>query len=155
MLKASTGASLVHVPYKGRAAMSGALLGGEVQGMFDSPPAHLASIRAGKLRALAVTGNRRLRALPEVATLGEQGLPELDVHSWWGFVGPAGLPSEIVSRLNAEVRAALVQPELRATFEKLNVDATPGTPEEFGAYIAQEWARWRRFVQTSGLGLEQ
>lgn len=155
MLKRSTGVQMTHVPYKGGSAMAAALLSGEVQGMFDSPPAHLARIRAGKLRALAVTGSRRLASLPEVPTLGEQGLPELDVHSWWGFVGPAGLPRSIVARLNAEIASALADPELKATFAKLNIDATPGTAEEFGRFIAQESARWRQFVASSGLKLGQ
>jgi tripartite-type tricarboxylate transporter receptor subunit TctC len=153
MLKRNTGVDMTHVPYKGGAALAAALLGGEVQGMFDSPPPYLAHIRAGKLRALAVTGDKRLAALPDVPTLAEQGLPELDVHSWWGFVGPAGLPRDIVAKLNAEVARALADPELQATFAKLNVEAKTSTPEQFGAYIAQEWARWKRFVATSGLKL--
>lgn len=155
MLLRATGAQMTHVPYKGGAAMVGALLSGEVQGMFDSPPAHLSNIRAGKMRALAVTGSRRLAALPGVPTLAEQGLPDLDVHSWWGFVGPAGLPPEIVRRLNAEITGALADPELKATFARLNVDATPGSAEEFGRLIAQEAVRWRQFIATSGLNLGQ
>ena len=155
MLKQGTGAQMTHVPYKGGTAMVAALLSGEVQGMFDSPPAHLPNISAGKMRALGVTGSRRLAALPEVPTLAEQGLPDLDVHSWWGFVGPAGLPPEIVRRLNAEIASALADPQLKATFARLSIEATPGTAEEFGRFIAQEAARWRRFVAASGLKLGQ
>lgn len=155
MLKQATGAEMTHVPYKGGTAMVGALLSGEVQGMFDSPPTHLPHINAGKMRALAITGSRRLAALPDVRTLGEQGLPDLDVHSWWGFVGPAGLPPDIVRRLNAEIARALADPELKATFVRLNIEATPGSAEEFGRLIVQESARWRKFIATSGLKLGQ
>lgn len=155
MLKRATGTEMTHVPYKGGAAMVTALLSGEVQGMFDSPPGHLTNIRAGRMRALAVTGSRRVAALPDVPTLAEQGLPDLDVHSWWGFVGPAGLQPDVVSRLNSAIAGALADPELKATFAKLNIDATPGSAEEFGRYIAQESARWRQFIAASGLKLGQ
>jgi tripartite-type tricarboxylate transporter receptor subunit TctC len=155
MLKQSTGASMTHVPYKGGSALGAALLGGEVQGMFESPGGYLGNIRAGKLRALAVTGARRLPALPEVPTLAEQGLPALDVNSWWGIVGPAGMPAEVVQRLNAELRRALATPELKALLEKLSIEASPGTPEAFAAYIREEYQRWRQFVASSGLGVDQ
>ena len=153
MLKQKTGADLSHVPYKGGAALTAALLGGEVQGLFDSPTAYLSHLRAGTIRALAVTGDRRFAPLPEVPTLAEQGLPALDVHSWWGFVGPAGMPAEIVARLNAEITRTLADPELKATLAKLGTEPTPSTPEAFRAYIAQEWVRWKEFVATSGLKL--
>ena len=153
MLKQKTGADMTHVPYKGGAALGAALLGGEVQAMIESPSAYLANIRAGKLRALAVTGEHRLPALPDVATLDEQGIHGLDVHSWWGLAGPAGMPKEIVARLNAELRAVLADPELRQLFAKMNVTPTPGTPEAFAAYIAEEAQRWKRFVAESGVNI--
>jgi tripartite-type tricarboxylate transporter receptor subunit TctC len=153
LLKQRTGADMVHVPYKGGSALAAALLAGEVHGMFESPAAYLAHIRAGKLRALAVTGDKRLPVLPDVPTLEEQGLPPLPVHSWWGIVGPAGMPREIVARLNAEIAAALAEPDLRATLGRMAVEPTPGPPEAFGAYIALESARWREFVARAGLKL--
>jgi tripartite-type tricarboxylate transporter receptor subunit TctC len=155
MLKQKTGASMVHVPYKGGAALAAALLGGEVQGMFESPGVHLGNLRAGKLRALAVTGPRRLAVLPDVPTLEEQGLPALEVNSWWGIVGPAGLPAEVVQRLNGEIGRVLADPELKAMLDKMSIEAKAGSAEAFGAHIREEWRRWREFVSSSGLVLDQ
>ncbi|HWA39642.1 MAG TPA: tripartite tricarboxylate transporter substrate-binding protein, partial [Burkholderiales bacterium] len=154
MLKQKTGADMIHVPYKGGPALVAALLGGEVQAMFESPGGYLGNIRAGKLRALGVTGARRLAVLPEVATLDEQGISGLQVNSWWGLVGPAGLAPELVQRLNAELGRVLADPDLKASLEKLSIEPSPGTPEAFGAYIREEWQRWRQFVASSGLALE-
>jgi tripartite-type tricarboxylate transporter receptor subunit TctC len=153
ILKQKTGADMTHVPYKGGSALGAALLGGEVQAMIESPSAYLANIRAGRLRALAVTGEHRLPALPGVATLDEQGIHGLDVHSWWGLAGPAGMPNEVVGRLNKELRAVLADPQLLELFAKMNVTPTPGTPQAFAAYIAQEAQRWKRFVAESGVNL--
>ena len=154
LFKQQTGADMVHVPYKGGSGLATALLGGEVDGMFESPSAYLPHIRAGRLRALALTGHKRLAALPEVPTLEEQGLPALPVHSWWGIVGPAGLPRDLTTRLNAEIAAALAEPDLTATLARMAIEPTPGTPEAFGAYIANERVRWREFVGKSGLKLD-
>lgn len=152
MLKRDAGIDLVHVPFK--QGLYNALLAGEVQGMFESMPGPLPHLAAGKVRALAVTGSRRLPALPDVPTLAEQGLQEPQVNSWWGIVGPAALPAPIVARLNAEIATALDDPELRATLAQWNIVPSRGTPEAFGAYIASEWTRWTAVVERTGLGIE-
>ena len=154
LFKRAAGMDMVHVPYKGGTTAYTALLGGEIDAMFDSMPAPLPHINAGKIRALGVTGPKRLQMLPDVPTFGEQGVAGVDVHFWWGFVGPAGLPREIVAKLNAEFGRTLADPELKATLAKWNIEATPGTPEAFGAYIAQESKRWREAVALAGLKLE-
>ena len=154
MLKQATGIEMTHVPYKGGATTYTAMLGGEIDAMFDGMPVPLPHIKAGKIRALAVTGPKRLAALPEVPTLAEQGVAGLDVHFWWGIVGPAGLPKAVIARLNAEISRALADPEAKATFAKWDIEPSPGTPEAFGAYIAQESARWKAFVAKSGLKLD-
>lgn len=152
MLKRDLAIDLVHVPYKG--GLYAALLSGEVDALFESMPGPLPHLAAGKIRALAVTGSRRLPALPDIPTLREQGLPGLDVNSWWGFVGPAGLPVPIAARLNAEITAVLSEPELTATLSQWGIVASPGTPEAFGAYIAQEAANWKEIIARSGIPLE-
>ncbi len=154
MLKQKTGADMTHVPYKGGTALATALLGGEVQAMIESPSAYLQQIRAGKLRALAVTGEHRLPALPDVPTLEEQGIHGLNVHSWWGLAGPAGMPAEVVARLNATLNEVLSEPGTRQLFLRMSATPTPGTPHAFGATIAQEWRRWRDFAASSGLDLD-
>ena len=154
MLKQATGMEMTHVPYKGGATTYTAMLGGEIDAMFDGMPVPLPHLKAGKIRALAVTGPKRLQALPDVPTLAEQGVAGLDVHFWWGIVGPAGLSKPVVARLNAEIARALGDADLKATFAKWDIESTPGTPEAFAAYIAQESARWKAFVAKSGLKLE-
>ena len=154
MLKRAVGLEMVHVPYKGGTTAYTALLGGEIDAMFDSMPAPLPHINAGKIRALGVTGPKRLPALPDVPTLDEQGIKGIDVHFWWGFVGPAGLPKDIVAKLNSEMARALSDPELKGTLAKWNIEPSPGTPEAFGAFIAQESRRWREFIASTGLRLE-
>lgn len=152
MLKHAAGLDIVHVPYRGGPYV--ALLAGEIHAMFETMPGPLPYLEAGRIRALAVTGARRLPALSDVPTLAEQGVPDVDVNFWWGFVGPAGVPHAVVAKLNAEIARALADPDLKATFAKWNIEPTPGTPEAFGAYIRQESVRWKNMVTRSGLKLE-
>jgi len=152
MLKQAADIDIVHVPFS--AGLYTALLGGQIDAMFESMPGPLPHLAAGKLRALAVTGPKRLAALPEVPTLVEQGIGGVDVSSWWGFVGPAGLPRDVVLRLNAAVASALAEPELKAAFARLSIEPSPGTPEAFGIFIAKESARWKETVAKTGLKLE-
>jgi tripartite-type tricarboxylate transporter receptor subunit TctC len=151
MLKQATGIEIVHVPYKGGAPMYTATIGGEVQVLLDGMPAPLPHIRAGKVRPLGVTGDKRLGALPEVRSFAEQGVKGVDAQFWWGIVVPAGTPPAIISRLNAEITQILNDPEVRATFEKQNIDPSPGTPEAFGALVAAERARWADVVAKAGI----
>src|SRR5688572_13005102 len=144
LLKRETAMELVHVPYKG--GLYTALLAGEVQAMFESMPGPIPHLAAGKLRALAVTGAKRLPALREVPTLRELGFREPDVQSWWGFVAPANLPASIVDRLNREIREVLADPEVAAILTEWNITPSAGSPDAFGRLIAQEWVRWSETV---------
>jgi tripartite-type tricarboxylate transporter receptor subunit TctC len=148
MLKQTARIDLTHVPYKG--GLYTALLAGEVDAMFESMPGPLPHLASGKLRALAVSGEKRLAALPELPTLAEQGVTGIDVNSWWGFVGPAGLSRAIVARLNTEIARVLDEPELRSTLEKWSIEPTPATPEAFGAYIKAQSAQWRAVAEKLG-----
>jgi len=151
MLKQATGIDIVHVPYKGGAPMYTAIMGGEVQILLDGMPAPLPHVRAGKVRALGVTGDKRLGALPDVRSFAEQDVKGVDAQFWWGIVVPAGTPRPIIARLNAEITRALADPEVRATFEKQNIDPSPGTPEAFGAWVAAERTRWAQVVAKAGI----
>ena len=151
MLKQATGIDIVHVPYKGGAPMYTAIMGGEVQILLDGMPAPLPQVRAGKVRALGVTGDKRLGALPDVRSFAEQGVTGVDAQFWWGIVVPAGTPQPIVARLNAEITQALADPEVKATFEKQNIEPSPGTPEAFGTWVAAERTRWAQVVAKAGI----
>lgn len=129
------------MPYSGGVYV--ALLSGQVDAMFESMPGPVPHLAAGKLRALGVTGNRRLSALPDVPTLAEQGIAGIDVNSWWGFVGPAGMDKAIVDRLNVEITRALLDAETASSLARMGIEASPGTPAAFGSYIAQEYSRWQ------------
>ena len=152
VLKRSAGLDIVHVPYRGASFQP--LLAGEIQASFENMPGPLPLIESGKIRALAVTGTRRLPALPDVPTFAELGLPENNANFWWGIVGPAGMPKSVVDRLNSEIGSALAEPGLKTTFANWNIAQSAGTPEAFGATIAQEYARWKQIVATTDLKLE-
>lgn len=152
MLKQATGIDMVHVPY--RTTLYQPLLAGEVQAAFDSLPGPLPHIAGGKVRALAVTGSRRLARLAEVPTLAELGVRDMELSSWWGFVGPAGMPRPLVTQLNADLRRAMADPDLVAAMTGWGIELSPGSPEEFGRFIASEDARWKREVARIALPLE-
>jgi tripartite-type tricarboxylate transporter receptor subunit TctC len=154
MYESMAGVAMVHVPYKGLAPALVDLLAGEVQAMFSSVVAIVPHIKAGRLRALAVTGKRRSPLLPEVPTIAESGLPDYEAGSWYGILAPAGTPREIVSRLHDEAVRALAQPELRARLAGEGAELIGSTPEEFAAHISSELARMGKLVRGAGIRLE-
>jgi tripartite-type tricarboxylate transporter receptor subunit TctC len=154
MLKQATGIDIVHVPYKGSAPAYTAVMAGEIQVLLDGMPAPLPHLRAGKMRPLGVTGDKRLGALPEVRSFAEQGVQGVDAQFWWGILVPAGTPQPVIARLNAEIAHALNDPEIRATFDKQNIEPSPGTAEAFGAWIAAERGRWAQVVAKAGIKVE-
>lgn len=148
-LKQICGLDLVHVPHS--KGMYPGILAGDVQAMFDSMPGPLPYISGGQVRALAVTGPRRLAALPDVPTLNELGYADIGMSSWWGFVAPAATPRPVVDRLNAVIAQILSEPDVRATFAKWGIEPSPGSPDAFGQLIADEVAAWRERVAKTGI----
>ena len=154
LYESMAGVRMVHVPYKGVAPALVDLMSGEVQLMFGTLVAILPHIKAGRLRALAVTGRSRSALLPEVPTLAESGLPGYEAGSWYGILAPAGTPSAIVARLNAEINNAIRQPEVRERLAAEGAEVIGGTPEEFAVHIRSELARMKKLVREGGLRVE-
>ena len=142
------------VPYKGSGPAALDVLGGQVPLAVVDLPAALQHIRAGKLVALAVTSPQRLPQLPEVPTVSEAALPGYDSTGWFGVVAPAGTPAPIISRLNAEITAALNDEATRSTLRTMGVEPAPGSAEAFEAYIRSETAKWAKVIRTANIKLD-
>jgi tripartite-type tricarboxylate transporter receptor subunit TctC len=150
MLKSTMGVDATHVPYKGAVALNDLLAGDQVHFMFATIPSVIQHVRAGKLRALAVTSLERSASAPEVPTVAELGYPDFEASSWFGLLGPADLPREIAVKLQAEVARFLKIPEIREKLVQQGADPVGSTPEEFAAYIRAETAKWAKVVKASG-----
>ncbi|MCX7960165.1 MAG: tripartite tricarboxylate transporter substrate binding protein [Burkholderiales bacterium] len=151
LFKSMTKTFVVHIPYKGSAPAVTDLVGGQVQVMFDNMPNVLSHVRAGKLKALAISTRKRSPRAPEVPTLDEAGVPGYDVTVWFGVLTVAGTPREIVERLNAEIVKILASPEVRDRFAAAGVDVVAGSPAEFGAFLRSEVDRWARVIREAGI----
>ena len=145
---------MVHIPYKGSAPAMIDMVGGQVQVMFDNMPSALPHVKAGKLRALAVTSAQRSPSAPDVPTMGEAGVPGFDVQSWFGLVAPKGTPKDIIARVNAEAVKALGSADIKERFMDLGAVPGPMSPEGFGEYIRAEITRWSEVVKVSGAKAE-
>jgi tripartite-type tricarboxylate transporter receptor subunit TctC len=141
---------MIHVPYKGGPPSMIDLIAGRLQLIFATAVIGVPQMQAGKVRALAVTIAKRSVFAPDLPTIAEAGLPGFEANNWYGVVAPAKTPPEIIARLNREVVSLLNQPDVRDLLFKQGIEAAPGTPEEFGAYMKSEMAKWRKVVQASG-----
>ncbi|HEX4885217.1 MAG TPA: tripartite tricarboxylate transporter substrate binding protein [Casimicrobiaceae bacterium] len=150
LFKVSTGVQMQHVPYKGSAPALADLLGGQVQLMFDNLPSALPHIRAGKLRALAVTSATRAPALPDVPTVAEAGVPGFEASSWFGLLAPAGTPPDVVAKVNGELARWIATADAKEKLLAQGANAAGGTPEDFAKHIAAETAKWANVVKASG-----
>lgn len=150
LLKAEAKVDMVHIPYKGAAPAVTDLIGGQVQmGIFDVPIL-LGHIRAGKLKALAITSAKRAQTLPDVPTTAELGYPNVTSDNWYGLVAPAATPADVRKRIHAAATAALRNAALIEQFAKVSGVSSPGTPEDYAAFLATEQAKWSRVVTAIG-----
>jgi tripartite-type tricarboxylate transporter receptor subunit TctC len=154
MFDSMAGVDMVHVPYKGLSPALADLLSGRVQLMFSSVVAILPHVKAGKLRALAVTGTRRLPLLPELPTIAESGFPGYEAGSWYGILAPAGTPRDIVMKLNAELAKALEQPEVKNSLLAEGAEPAGGSPEAFAEHILSEKERLGKLIREAKIRLE-
>jgi tripartite-type tricarboxylate transporter receptor subunit TctC len=153
LFKMMTGVDLTNIPYKGSAPALTDMIAGTVQVIFDNMPPSLPHIRAGKLRALAVTTNVRSEALPDVPTVAET-VPGYEASAFYGMGVPKGTPPEIIDRLNKEVNAGLADPKIKARLAELGGMLIPGTPAEFGKLVSDETDKWAKVIKTGGVALE-
>ena len=141
---------MVHVPYKGGGPAATAVLGGQVDVLVTNIGTILALIRAGKVNAIGVTSLKRSAVLPNVPTIAESGVPGYEMKTWYSLMGPAGLPKEIVARLNAAIVASVNAPELREQLIELGYEPESSTPEAMSALMREDIAMWAKVVKSSG-----
>lgn len=142
---------MVHIPYKGGAPAMTALLSNEVQLVFSSPSTAIPQVKAGKLKALAVTTARRSIMVPELPTIAESGLPGYETDNWYGIATTAKAPRPVIDRLNKEFVRALSLPEVKEALLKQGLEARPGTPEAFGNYMKSEYQKWGKLIREAGI----
>jgi tripartite-type tricarboxylate transporter receptor subunit TctC len=154
LFKKMTGVDMIHIPYKGSAPAVSDLIGGQVQLMFDNIPSSLPQVRAGKLRALAVTGPKRSPVLPDLPTLSEAGLPGFSITSWFALFAPAGTPSKILLRLNKEAGKAIASQDLRQQWLAQGIEPAGGTAEQLAEFRRIEAPKWAKIVRDTGARVE-
>ncbi len=148
------GTQIKHIPYKGSAPALADTIGGQTQLMFDTMLSAMPHVRAGKLRALAVTSAKRSPAAPEIPTVAESGLPGFEAIAWNGLLAPAGTPRDVLLKISTELRGAMEQPDVRERFEAQGFAAAWNTPEAFSTFIGAEIEKWGRVVKVSGATVE-
>jgi tripartite-type tricarboxylate transporter receptor subunit TctC len=150
LFKAMSGVQMVHVPYKGAGPAMQDLIGGRIQLMFDNLASSLGQMRAGKVKALAVTTAKRSALAPELPTIAESGLPGFDISTWFGVFAPGGTPRDLVQRLHDEFVKALADPAVREAMTKLGAEPVDSTPAQFAAYIRSEARKYAEVIKASG-----
>jgi len=154
LLKFMTGIDLLHVPYKGGGPAMTAAIGGQTQLVVGTSVGMLTHVRAGKLRAIAVTSAHRSAAAPDIPTFAESGVPGYEHEPWNGMFGPAGMPKSVLARVNAEVTRILRSPEVKKIFERDAADVVGSTPEQFGAVLKAEIEKWTKVAKAAGIKAE-
>ena len=154
LFQTMTGLKFSHVPYKGTGAALVDLAGGQVDLLFDQASSTVPNVRGGKIRALAVASSSRQSALPDTPTFAEAGLRDFEIDNFTGLVGPAGMPADAVAKLHAAAVKALATPQVRERFASLGVQPVGDTPEQFGAVIREDLARWSKVIKSAGVKVE-
>jgi tripartite-type tricarboxylate transporter receptor subunit TctC len=149
LFKMMTGINMTHVPYRGGAPALTDMIGGQVQVMFDNIPTATEFVRSGQLRGLAVTGSGRSETLPDLPTVADF-LPGYEAYSWYGLGAPKGTPPEIIEKLNHEINAILAEPKAKERFKELGASVIPGSPADFGKWVADETEKWGKVVKFAG-----
>ena len=142
---------IVHVPYKGGGPAMQGFLGAQVDSFFATPVSSIAQIKAGKARAIATTGPKRDKLMPDVPTIAESGFPGYEAVNWYGYLAPAKTPREIIDRLHRDIAKALANPKVIEALHKTGVEPVAMTPEEFGRYIKREYDTWGKVVKEAGI----
>jgi tripartite-type tricarboxylate transporter receptor subunit TctC len=154
VFKALAGVDMLHVAYKGGGPALIDLIGGRVQVMLDTAASAMPHVRSGKLRALALSAPKRSAEYPDLPTFAEAGLPQYDTNAWYSMHAPAGTPSDIVRRLNAELVAILKDEDILFRFKQLSTDPVGNSPEEFGAFVKAELEKYARIIKAAGIRLD-
>jgi tripartite-type tricarboxylate transporter receptor subunit TctC len=154
LFKSMAGVEIVHVPYKGSPQAINDLIAGNIQVMFDNVPSIGPHVKSGRVRGLGVSAPKRAGSFPDVPTIAEAGVPGYETNSWGGVIGPAKLPAEIVSRLNAEVRKALATPAVIERYKQLDTEPDGGTPEQFMDLVRRETPKWGEVIKRSGAKID-
>ena len=154
MLARATGVPLVHVPYRGSAPALTDTISGQIPAIFESLPTAIGHIRAGRLRAVAVSSRARAAALPDTPSFAERGLPEVEATGWFGVSAPAGLPAIVAERLGAELGAAMASPDIRTRFAEVGVEAGGMSPDEYAAFVRAEAGRWKALAAAHNIRVE-
>jgi tripartite-type tricarboxylate transporter receptor subunit TctC len=147
----NAGLDMLHVPYKSSPPAMNDVIGGRITMMFTDVLTGLPHVNGGALRALAVTTRDRSPLVPNLPSMQEAGVPDFDITSWQGYFGPANLPGEIVTRLNAEIRKIVEKPEIKAQLATLGMDAFSSTPEELGAFLRDQLVLWEKLIKNAGI----
>lgn len=151
LFKSMTKTFMLHIPYKGSAPVVTDLLAGQIDVMFDNVPNIIGHVRAGKMKALAVSTAQRSALAPDVPTVAEAGVPGYELSVWFGVLAPAGTPREIVARLNSEIVKVLNSSDVKERFARQGVEVRTSTPEQFGEFVRAEVGRWAKVVKDAGI----
>jgi tripartite-type tricarboxylate transporter receptor subunit TctC len=151
LFKLMTGTRMVNVPFKGMQQVITEIIGGRLQLISDNVTSVLPHVTAGRLRALGVTGPRRIPLAPDIPTVAEAGVAGYEITAWGGYVAPAGTPGAIVARLNAEINKVIASPAIRERWLALGIEPVGGTPERFAEHVRTEMAKWTDVIKRAGI----